>query len=127
MLRNTPAGLLRTLSTVRFENRRGERRPAIELLTLKTDLCVTRAEMQNLSSHGALLKIAEGYVPNSSDKVTLQFVDGRYLWGIIVWTQNEYLGVSLGHPLDDIGHFLNAEGRGDNYFRQLLRGGRHGG
>lgn len=87
---------------------------------------VRPAELVDISRAGLKVRLANGFVPNVGEEVTVRLLDGSHLTGAIAWAGDDMLGISLHQPLADIEGLLSFEHMGDKFYRSLVdRQARH--
>lgn len=87
---------------------------------MKSKLGSSIVDFVNLSRSGAKLKLLNGNVPNTDEKVTLTLFDNTTIQGVVSWLDTRHIGVSFLTPLEDVDDHLAFDDLGTAYFVNAL-------
>lgn len=103
-----------------FKKRSHARFEFPEPVNLSVREVMVDADILDLSACGARLRMSASFMPFVGDQVTARLIDGKYLWGSVVWIEGDTFGIVFPVPLRNLDSLRWPESRGDAYLRRIF-------
>lgn len=103
------------------ERRKFMRHATSQFVAIKSKQDGSIAELVDLSSHGARIRLIDGTIPMTDELVLITFINRAASEGRVLWQQNEHIGVRFQAPFDHVEEALTVDHLGNGYFVEVMR------